>query len=776
MAPENLIALKAAPPSISVDDAEDLAHRVYGLTGRAIPLSGERDSNFKLTTGDDCHYVLKVIDPQADAAVVECQSLALAHLAAQAPDLPIPRVLPGKSGATVGLGMVDGVAYRVRLIEFMRGDLLANTTPDASLLGILGGTLGRLDQALRGFFHLALSQRIVWDVRQAPALLPYIDYLASPVSRDLVRKALEPLCNPPAALLALRAQAIHGDFHPGNILIDKTHAACSGILDFGDMIHAPIVLEPAVAMAEFLIQGSASRENLSAILKGYCDVQTLEGDDIEALYGLVTARIATAILVFAWRCRHDKAGAQATAESFAFAEESLGVLAAVGRESLTSEWLRLARPTRSKRALMGRRRRLLGSHAELSYGNPLHLVRGEGVWVFDADGRRFLDVYNNVPHVGHANPVVVNAIAIQLSRIASNTRYLDERILDYAERLTATLPVGLDACLFVNSGSEANDIAWQIAQSQTGNAGALVMANAYHGITQSLIALSPEYRSDDRRSNAPHVEFLAAPPGPRELAILNADRLSALAAQDAARALASLKGRGVGLAAFMLDSAFTSNGVYDPPPAWIAPVATAVRAAGGLIIADEVQFGLGRSGSHMWGFERRGYTPDIVTLGKPVGNGYPLGAIITRTEILDKFQEQSNFFSTFGGNPVAAAAGLAVLDVIERNQLMDNADRTGTYFRERLQHVARVHQTLGEVRGCGLLLGVDVVGAGGAPAPQRARAIVNDLRERGILIGYGGPHGHALKLRPPMVFTHEHVDHAIDILSKVLAATTLGDT
>lgn len=776
MAAENLIALKAEPMLIGSADAERLAQSVYGVTGQAIPLSGERDSNFKLTTGNDCQYVLKVIDPRADAAVVECQSLALAHLAAQAADLPIPRAFPSKSGAAVGLGMVDGVAYRVRLIEFMPGDLLVNTTPNASLLSTLGGTLGRLDQALRGFFHAGLAQRIVWDVRQAPALLAYTDYLASPVSRDLVRRALEPLRNPPSALLALRAQAIHGDFHPGNILVNETRDACSGILDFGDMIHAPLVLEPAVAMAEFLIQGSATLEHLGAILAGYCTTETLEGEDIDALYGLVTARIAAAILVFAWRRRHDTEGAEATADSFAFAEESLSALAAVGREALTSEWNRLAGPAKTKWALLKRRHRLLGRHAELSYGNPLHLVRGEGAWVYDADGRRFLDVYNNVPHVGHANPIVINAISSQLSQIASNTRYLDERILDYAERLTTTLPAGLDACLFVNSGSEANDIAWQIAQTYTGKTGALVMANAYHGVTESLIALSPDYQSGDRHPGPPHVEYISTPPGPHALAILSEHELSARASRDAARALTSLEGRGFGLAAFMLDSAFTSDGVYDPPQAWMAPIAAAVSAAGGLIIADEVQIGLGRSGSHMWGFARRGYTPDVVTLGKPVGNGYPLGVVITRTEILESFQKQTSFFSTFGGNPVAAAAGIAVLDVLERDHLMDNADRIGAYFRERLQHVAGAHQTLGEVRGCGLLLAADVVGPGGAPAPQRAQFIVNALREHGVLIGYGGPHRHALKLRPPMVFTREHVDRAIEILSKVLSAATFGDT
>jgi 4-aminobutyrate aminotransferase-like enzyme len=766
---DSLIALRATPPFVAAGEAERLALDLYGIEGFAVPLSGERDANFKLTTADNRQYVLKVIDPKLAAAAVECQTLALAHLAAHAPDLPIPRVFCSNSGTPVGVGVLGGVTHRVRLIEFLPGQILVNTRPDASLLSDLGGILGRLDQALRGFFHSALAQPLVWDVRHAPALLAHVDYVISPVTRGLVSKALEPLRDPTPALSALRAQAIHGDFHPGNILVDETRDACSGILDFGDMIHAPLVLEPAVAMAEFLIQGAATREQLAVILGGYSGVQRLDPEDLDALYGLVAARIATAILVFAWRCRHDQDGAQATAGSFAFAEESLAALDAAGRDALTNEWRKVVRPAQKKAALLARRHRLLGEHAELSYRQPLHLVKGEGVWVFDADGRRFLDIYNNVPHVGHANPVVVDAISTQLGRIASNTRYLDERILEYAEQLTATMPTGLDVCLFVNSGSEANDIAWRIAKAQTGNAGALIMANAYHGVTEALTALSPEYRSGEQRVEAPHVALIGAPPGTRALGRLDAAELGEIAAKEVSQALAALQGRGFGAAAFMLDSAFTSNGVYDPPMTWMTPIAAAVRTAGGLLIADEVQYGLGRSGSHMWGFARRGYTPDIVTLGKPAGNGYPLGVVITRKIILEHFQRKTQFFSTFGGNPAAGAAGLAVLKVLEQSRLMENAERTGTYFRHRLEELARAHATLGEVRGSGLLLGVDVVGPGGDPSPQKARMIVNALRERGILIGSGGPHGHALKLRPPMVFSREHADHAIESLAMVLA-------
>lgn len=774
---DSLIALRAAPPSISAADAQQLALALYGLSGQATALHGERDGNFRLTSSDGRDWLLKVMAPATDDKLVECHALALAHLAEQAPQLPVPRIILTQGNLPVGVAEMSGEHYRVLMMQFMPGEPAVATVADTALLGVIGRTLGRLDYALRGFFHASLLQPIVWDVRQSAALLAYVDYLDSPVSRQLVRTAIESVANQRAIFAALRAQAIHGDFHPCNILLNQARDACSGIIDFGDMIHAPLVFEPAVTMAEFLIQGTARLEQIGAILAGYCNVESLEGEDIDVLYDVISARIATALLVYAWRCHHDQAGAQATADSFAFAEASLAALSAIGRDTLTREWHRMAGtsservvPTRDA-SLLERRHRLLGANAELSYDEPLHLVRAAGVWLYGADGQRYLDVYNNVPHVGHSHPAVVNAVRAQASRIASNTRYLDEVVLDYAERLAATLSDGLDVCLFVNSGSEANDIAWRIAQLQTGHHGALVMSHAYHGITEAVTALSPEVR----RTNAPHVECLAVPPDRQAVGNLSEQEVSSLAARDVERALAALKQRGFGLAAFFFDSAFTSNGVYDPPQAWMTAIAAAVRAAGGLIVGDEVQFGLGRSGTHFWGFDRRGCTPDIVTLGKPVGNGYPIGVVVTHREILERFQAQTGFFSTFGGNPVAAAAGLAVLNVIEHEQLMSNALQTGSYFRERLEQLAKRHEMLGELRGSGLLLGMEVLTSGRKPAPRRARAVVNDLRRRGVLIGSAGPQGHVLKLRPPIIFSREHVDYMIDALADVLANTGLSE-
>jgi 4-aminobutyrate aminotransferase-like enzyme len=503
------------------------------------------------------------------------------------------------------------------------------------------------------------------------------------------------------------------------------------------------------------VDGLSSLDGLCHLVAGYTSVQALEGPDIDVLYDAIAARIAIGVLVQAWR-EHYKTNVGTRNESGPVASDleemsarALDELASRGKERLTRQWLETAGVATAAAGLayagpadlLRRRRAALGANAELSYDRPLHLIRGEGVWVYTGDGERLLDVYNNVPHVGHAHPVVVAAIAEQAKRIASNTRYLDERIVEYVERLTATLPPDLDTCLFVNSGSEANDIAWRIAKSHTGHEGALVMMHSYHGITDAVTALSTAIST----TIAPHIEQLTA------------------AEVDVSAALSRLAARGFRPAALIIDSALTSTGIYDPPPSWIAPIAAAVQSAGGLIIGDEVQFGLGRSGSDFWGFARRGYHPDIVTLGKPVGNGYPLGVVITRRSILEKFQRDTGFFSTFGGNPVAGAAGLAVLDVLEKEQLVDNARVTGSYFIGRLRELASKYDCVKDVRGQGLLIGVEVT--------DRAltKRLVNNLRDRGVLIGSEGPKGNVLKLRPPMPFRSEHVDLVIEALTAALS-------
>lgn len=761
--------MRSAPPVFSTAEAERIARDEYGLAVSVRPLSGERDCNFRArTTGRD--YVLKILG--AAPAAAQCQVDVLRHLAEQDPTLSVPAVLSTQQGADLGQVVQGDLRYATLLTTYLPGEMLWDATPDHSLLRSVGGSLARIDRALQGFTHPSLAEPIAWDVRSLPQLLDFAAFIDVPDLRSRVESAAAAVREALPALRGLRSQAIHGDGHGGNVLVGKTHDV-SGVLDFGDILHAPLILEPAVAMAELLTTPATAVDHMTAILEGYLQVQSLKARDIALLYDVVAGRNAVTLLIRAWRGRHDPPGARLLDRHAEHAALSLDVLATRGRESLTALWHRVAGTTAAAPVTsvdLGRRRRLMGRGAELFYEQPLHLVRGEGVWLYDGQGRAYLDVYNNVPHVGHCHPTVVGAVQRQAARLATHTRYLHESILEYAEQLTARCPAHLDTCLFVNSGSEANDAAWRMAQLATGHDGALVVTNAYHGVTAATAALTP--------SHAP-----AADPRVGQLAAPGADPRAA--AEDVQRAIDALRGRGRAPAAFFLDTALTSSGIYDPPPAWADAVTSRVRAAGALVVADEVQYGLGRSGSHFFGFERRGLVPDIVTLGKPVGNGYPMGVVIAPREMVEAFQARFGFFSTFGGNPVAAAAGLAVLQVLERERLIENAGSTGDYLAYGLAQVAARHECLGAVRGTGLLLGLEVLGAGSAAgtahpgdpegAPARTRQIVNALAARArVLIGSEGPLGTLLKLRPPMPFRREHADllvQAIDAAARSVEAS-----
>jgi len=385
----------------------------------------------------------------------------------------------------------------------------------------------------------------------------------------------------------------------------------------------------------------------------------------------------------------------------------------------------------SVRDLIARRERALGGAYRLFYASPVHFVRGEGVYLYDPDGRAYLDAYNNVPSVGHSHPRVTGAVTRQLQALNTHTRYLTDGVVDYAERLLAThsmtkAAAGAAHAMFTCTGSEANDLALRIARHHTGGTGVIVTANAYHGVTAAVAEVSPSLGIP----LGPHVRTVPAPPR----------------ADDVAAAIADLAGQGIRLAAFLADSLFSSDGVL-PGAAELRQVRDLVRAAGGLYIADEVQSGFGRTGSHLWGYQRHGLDPDIVTMGKPMGNGMPIAGIVARHEVLEDFGRTARYFNTFGGNPVCVAAATAVLDVLESEDLPANAAATGAYLKAEITGLRA--DSLAEVRGAGLYLGVDVIDpATGKPSGDRAAAIVNGMRDRRVLISATGPLGHTLKIRP----------------------------
>jgi 4-aminobutyrate aminotransferase-like enzyme len=428
------------------------------------------------------------------------------------------------------------------------------------------------------------------------------------------------------------------------------------------------------------------------------------------------------------------------------------------------------RPTVPDADLLARRRRVLGSAlSPLTYERPLHLVRGEGARMYDPAGRAYLDAYNNVPVVGHSHPRVVAAIARQAATLNTNTRYLHETVVALAERLVATMPAGLDTVMLVNSGSEANDLAWRLATIYTGGTGGIVTDWAYHGISAAIADLSPE--EWPRGERPPHVATIP-PPDTWRLPATGGPGWPERAAARLADAAADLATRGIRPAAAFVDGGFTSDGIFTPPPAYLRELVGRTHEAGALFVADEVQAGYGRMGDGLWSFEAAGIVPDVVTLGKPMGNGHPVAAVITRSEIVDRFAASTEFFSTFGGNPVACAAAMTVLDVIDDERLIMNAAAVGEAIRAGARELAARHPRIGDVRGRGLMIGVELVAdpATREPDASLAARVQNGMRERGVLVGTTARAGNVLKIRPPLVVTDEDAALLLRVLEEALVA------
>jgi 4-aminobutyrate aminotransferase-like enzyme/Ser/Thr protein kinase RdoA (MazF antagonist) len=417
------------------------------------------------------------------------------------------------------------------------------------------------------------------------------------------------------------------------------------------------------------------------------------------------------------------------------------------------------------------RKALLGKNLSISYHRPLKIVRGSMQYLYDDTGRAYLDVYNNVPLVGHSHPRVVRAAQEQLAVLNTNTRYLHDNVNHYAERLTRYMPEPLRVCYFVNSGSEANELALRLARAHTRQEDIVVLEHAYHGHTNTLIDVSPyKFNGPGGGGRKSWVHVAPIADDYRGLYRRGDADAGKKYARHVAEILSRLRGEGRSAAAFIAETLPSVAGQIVFPPGYLAEVYRHVRSAGAVCIADEVQVGFGRLGTHFWGFETQGVVPDIVVLGKPIGNGFPLAAVITTTEIAASFDNGMEFFSTFGGNPVAAAAGLAVLDVLEEERLQENALRVGNYLIARLRELQEGHALIGDVRGSGLFLGVDFVRdpTTREPAPDEASYIVNRLRDSGILTGTDGPHHNVIKLRPPLVFTEADADLLVSTLHSIL--------
>jgi len=750
------------PPALTAAEAKAVSLGVFGIVASASPLPSERDQNFVLGTAQGDRFVLKIANAAEDRALLEAQNDALTHVARRTP--LCPGVVAARDGARIAAFTTrSGIRYYTRVLTWLPGVPLGtidDRSPD--LLEDVGRAVAELDGALDGFDHPAIHRDFYWDLAKAVSLVrEFAPVVEDAEMRTLVtRLADEVSARDSARFARLRRAAVHNDPNDHNILVSDRKV--TGILDFGDIVYSYAIADLAIAIAYAVLGKPDPLAAAVSVARGYQRARRLNDDELASLFGLVVLRLCASVCVGA-RQQKQRPGDPYLSISQGPIGKTLPTLATLNAATVEAAF-RSARG-RTPGDTLAARRRVIGPNLSVAYRTPVKIVRGWMQYLYDDGGRRYLDAYNNVPHVGHSHPRVVHAAIEQMLVLNTNTRYLHDALAQFGGRLTATLPDPLAVCYFVNSGSEANELALRLARAHTRRRDVIVLDSAYHGNTTTLVDISPyKFNGPGGEGTPPWVHVLPLPDTYRGTYRRDDPRAGEKYAEFARHVRNP--------SAFIAESAPSVGGQVILPDRYLASVYAIVRAAGGVCIADEVQTAYGRFGTHFYAFETQGVVPDIVVLGKPIGNGYPLGAVVTTREIAASFDNGMEFFSTFGGSTVSCAVGLAVLDVVQEERLQDHARDAGDALLVRLRALRETHALVGDVRGSGLFLGVELVTDRSSldPATAQATEVVNRMRERGILLGTDGPFANVLKIRPPMPFTGEDGDHLAATLDEVLAA------
>jgi 4-aminobutyrate aminotransferase-like enzyme/Ser/Thr protein kinase RdoA (MazF antagonist) len=738
-------------------DHERLVADVFGFSGEHTPLPGEIDENAKITRSDGRDYLLRISPSETDGAALLVRQSVLEAVAGVGVATPTTiKTVEGVTWAHLADGRtahlytwVDGVAYS----EAGRPPELAHE---------IGVAAGVIVNALAGLPAGPHPSGFLWDLSDAGRIVrEHLGTIDDSRRRRLIESALDRY--DAIELGALPRQVVHNDLNDENVLVRD--GVLSGVIDFGDAIETVRVAELAIACTYAMFDQDDPVGVATEVISGYRSVASLEDAEAEIFLDLILARLATSVTVSASRgganphhtisedLAWDLVERLLTGDVDAIAEE----LAAAGGEVRTPSPLRTS---------LLERRSTLGPSLSLSYEEPLTIVRGNGQYLFDERGRRYLDCVNNVCHVGHSNPVVAAAGADQSFVLNTNTGYLHPEVLRYAERILATLPDHFDRVFLVNSGSEANELAIRLVRTATGRTDMVCLDYGYHGNTSTLIDVSPyKFNALGGAGQRTWVHVLPSP-DPYRVPEFNSPGGAAIY-----RALADDVLDAAAPAGLIVEALPGCGGQIIPSPGLLDAAYDAVRARGGLIIADEVQTGFGRTGQ-FWAFQRYNLEPDVVTMGKPAGNGHPLAVVATTRAIAEAFDDGMEYFNTFGGNPVSAAIGNAVLDEIERLDVVNHGRIVGERLLRSLARLADRHRAIGDVRGAGLYLGVELVEDRDSkhPATAVARAVVEYAKGQGVLLSSDGPFGNVIKIKPPMVFESADADRLVAVIDQALAA------
>ena len=558
-------------------------------------------------------------------------------------------------------------------------------------------------------------------------------------------------------------QLIYADANEWNILVNAEKV--TGIIDFGDMCKSWRVADLAIALAYTLMYSDNPLAEAIPVISGYTDIIPLSLVEADLLYYLVAARLCTSVC---WSAKNAKDNP----------ENAYMTISEDRAWQLLHQWIRInplkARQTFRKAAglpdlkfpnmdeVQQKRYRYISRSLSISYDHPIHMSGSALQYMYDSQGRTYLDAYNNIMLVGHSHPRIVHASHHTLSRLNTNTRYLYDELNSYSEALLSYFPERLSKVFFVNSGSAATDLALRMAYHHTGRRTCMVLREGYHGNTIAGIGVSHyKYKKGNKPDHSIEVEM------PNAFGIRDSE-IKDPGAYFADRACSRIRQTEGQIAAFIAEPIVGCGGQVPLPPGYLKHIYPMIREQGGVCISDEVQVGFGRLGSVFWGYELQGVVPDMVILGKPMGNGHPIGAVVTTDEIAHSFESGPEFFSSFGGNPVSCAIGMAVLDVIREESLQTHALSIGTYFKAQLHAIQKEFSAVADIRGEGLFLGMELMDSDGKPDGVLADRIANIMKEEGILISTDGPYNQVIKIKPPLCFTQENVDEFIRVFHKSL--------
>ncbi len=761
---------------ISDKDIEQLVKTHYGLPVRAKALHGYDELNYLLLDKHGRKYILKIASGKHGVDFLDAQVKILKHLANSNVAGYFQRYLVNTKGDELTQLDIDSEKYYLRILSYLEGAFwVENKNFIDSLYLDLGNFLGNMDKALAGFSHPAMHRHYTWDISTAGDANSKLKLIKDHERRRvtgyfLLQFETEVL----PVLSSLRHAYIHNDVNDYNVLVQKNKV--TGLIDFGDMVYTALINNLAIACTYAMLNTDNPLHAASLVVKGYHEKFPVTTQELDLLYYLIAARLCISVTQAAYNTSknsHNKHHFITEAPAWDLLFKLIRINPLKAQDTFRKEcgFKGLIQYEAGYNQLVNERKRNIGRNLSISYKKPLKIVKGALQYLYDDKGKTFVDCVNNPSHVGHCHPVVVKRIQKQIATLNTNTRYLHDLIIEYAEKITATLPASLNVCYFVNSGSEANDLAIRMSRHFTKQNDIIVLNHAYHGTTTVDMEMSP-YKFDGKggfekktwihKAESPNLYSGRYQYGDPSAGVKYA--------KDVQRIIEELQKENKAPAAFICETLLGVGGQLPLPKGYLKAVYQNIKSAGGVCIADEVQVGFGRVGDKFWGFELQEVVPDIVVMGKPMGNGHPLAAVVVTNEIADAFNNGMEYFNTFGGNPVSMAAGLAVLDTIRNEEMQQHALITGNYLMKKLKSLMKKYPIIGDVRGHGLFIGVEMVKnrVTKKPAVPEIDLIVEMMKEKGYLLSTDGPFHNVLKIKPPLPFNKQNADELIYHLDKIL--------